>query len=496
MPGPGGLLVLARAAGYLVYVYEQLPTPREVGDLESKFVHLAWRVQAGVRLYPPWRDYPHVTNFFSPGYFLVVGRIGSLAGAELQGLFLIGRAVTVACALATAVVLWWVVRRCDGPVAGVLGAIASLAPPPMMARHSWSGPTPWPNCWVCSDFFWPWPQFKIASCRCRHPGRGDLHQADRGRLPDRGLARRGCFGRARAGGDHVGGGVAAVGVVVAVVNVFEPMFVSSLLGEGKTRWDFGEWASQLLELGTSARPVHRTHARTMDLALRPAPTAHPGHLVAGCLRIGPDHGCQAGLGTQLLYEPPHRGGDGDRRDLRERPGSPGPVSGQAHRDADWSRAVSLVPGTILSVRNAWLSRLDARFYSTTEGQRFLVAQREYFRLAEDSSVRLLTDSGLLQLYQKAGAPFVDPFQFRHMVNSGQIHPELIRKQLQNEFYDLVITTSDLNRSAYETSTSSFPEVLAQSARVHYVAARRELGLFIYIPRGACRGFGLAIEPER
>jgi hypothetical protein len=73
-----------------------------------------------------------------------------------------------------------------------------------------------------------------------------------------------------------------------------------------------------------------------------------------------------------------------------------------------------------------------------------------------------------------------------MVNSGQIHPELIRKQLQNEFYDLVITTSDLNRSAYETSTSGFPEVLARSARAHYVPARRELGLFIYIPRSARR----------
>ena len=39
-------LVLARAAAYLAYVYEQLPTPREVGDLESKLVHLAWRAQA------------------------------------------------------------------------------------------------------------------------------------------------------------------------------------------------------------------------------------------------------------------------------------------------------------------------------------------------------------------------------------------------------------------------------------------------------------------
>src|SRR5271166_2034079 len=105
------LLVLVRAAGYLVYVYEQLPTPREVGDLESKFVHLAWRVQAGVRLYPPWRDYPHVTNFFSPCYFLLVGGIARCRAASLEELFIIGRAVTTACGLVTAVVLVWVVGR-------------------------------------------------------------------------------------------------------------------------------------------------------------------------------------------------------------------------------------------------------------------------------------------------------------------------------------------------------------------------------------------------
>ena len=101
----GCALVLARAAGYLVNVCEHLTTPREVGELESKLVHLAWRVQAGSRaLYPAWSDYPHVTNFFSPGYFLVVGLIGSLTGAGLQELFVIGRAVTVACGLTTAIV--------------------------------------------------------------------------------------------------------------------------------------------------------------------------------------------------------------------------------------------------------------------------------------------------------------------------------------------------------------------------------------------------------
>ena len=47
------VLIAVRAGCYFVYVYELLPGPGEVGDLESKLVHLAWRVQAGARLYPP-----------------------------------------------------------------------------------------------------------------------------------------------------------------------------------------------------------------------------------------------------------------------------------------------------------------------------------------------------------------------------------------------------------------------------------------------------------
>ncbi len=270
------------------------------------------------------------------------------------------------------------------------------------------------------------------------------------------------------------------------MSVFEPMFVSSLLGEGKTRWDFGEWASQLLELGTAAPDLFVVPMLGLWIWLSDRPR-RTSPVILWLAVFGTGLITAAKLGSGLNYFMSLRIVEamaigaicGASRILRGR--SPGRLIVVLI-----VTAVSLVPGTILSVRNAWLSRLDARFYSTTEGQRFLVAQREYFRLAEDSSVRLLTDSGLIQLYQKARAPFVDPFQFRHMVNSGQIHPELIRKQLQNEFYDLVITTSDLNRSAYDTSTSSFPEVLARSARAHYVPARRELGLFIYIPRSARR----------
>src|SRR5262249_13213186 len=145
-------------------------------------------------------------------------------------------------------------------------------------------------------------------------------------------------------------------------------------------------------------------------------------------------------------------------------------------------AVTLVPGTILAAQTAWLARLDARFYNTSEGRRFLGAQQQFFRMAEDPRARLLTDSGLLQLHQKERAPFVDPFQFRWLVNTGQLHPDVILKELRAGTYDLVITTSALYGPEYDTSTAGFPAVVAQAARAHYVPAERRLGLFLHVRR--------------
>src|SRR5262249_20102550 len=251
-----GLVVLLlglRAAGYFVYVWEQLPTPREVGDLESKFVHLAWRVQEGVRLYPPWRDYPYVTNFFSPGFFLVVGLIGKWTGAGLQGLFVIGRSVTVACALATAVVLGWVVRRDDGPGAGTLGAIASLGAAPMTGAALMVRPDTMAELLGILGFFLTLGAASgsrgaglvllVAAILTKQTGAIFLVAAS---------AALAVSGRRRLAATVLGTGALAVAAVVAGATAFEPMFAGSLLGEGRAPWDFANWAGQLRGLGTTA----------------------------------------------------------------------------------------------------------------------------------------------------------------------------------------------------------------------------------------------------
>ncbi len=86
----------------------------------------------GLPLYPDWRAYPHVCNFYGPCYFLLVGGLGRAAGAGLDGLFFIGRGVTFAAALLTTAVLGGAVGRRHGPWAGLAAAAVSLGATPMI----------------------------------------------------------------------------------------------------------------------------------------------------------------------------------------------------------------------------------------------------------------------------------------------------------------------------------------------------------------------------
>ena len=93
------VLALVRAALYVEFVVYQISTPYDAHYLESAMVHFGWRVQHGVQLYPEWKYYPHVANFYAPLNFVIVGLLGRAAGADLGGLYFIGRVVTVTSSL-------------------------------------------------------------------------------------------------------------------------------------------------------------------------------------------------------------------------------------------------------------------------------------------------------------------------------------------------------------------------------------------------------------
>ena len=90
-------------------------------------VHFAWRVQHGVPLYPDWKHYPHVANFYAPLNFVLVGSLGKAFGSDLTGLYLIGRIVTVASVILTSLVLGLAIYRRAGILPALVGTASALA---------------------------------------------------------------------------------------------------------------------------------------------------------------------------------------------------------------------------------------------------------------------------------------------------------------------------------------------------------------------------------
>ncbi len=270
--------------------------------------------------------------------------------------------------------------------------------------------------------------------------------------------------------------------IIAGVTYFEPMFAVSLIGEGKAPWSFQFWATQLAELAMTAPDLFIVPVlgATIWLSERPRRTAP----IAITLMVWMTALVTAAkFGSASNYFLSFRVAEGLALGAVWRAACvPESRRGLRLLAILLVTAASLIPGTVLAVRYAWLSRLDARFYRSQEGRRLLLARKKFFTLAADPRVKLLTDSGEIQLHQKERAPFVDPFQFRHMVDSGRIRPDVILKELREGGYDYVITTADLFNSAYEVDVTGFPQVVTQTAREHYLPQGNRLGRYVHLPR--------------
>ena len=89
--------------------------------------------------------------------------------------------------------------------------------------------------------------------------------------------------------------------------------------------------------------------------------------------------------------------------------------------------VALVPGAFHAASQALLARNQAAFLAGPTGQSLLRSYQRSIRLARDPDYHLLTDSGLLDLYQGERAAFGDPWLFRTLVDTGQLDPALIKR---------------------------------------------------------------------
>ena len=246
-----------RAVFYFGYAAGMLPFPLESHQLEGKMVLMAYRAQAGLSLYPEWREYPHVANFFAPIDFLLVGGIGRLAGADLRGLFLIGRAVSFVSGLLVAVVLGaWAGRR-YGRGAGVVAAILSVGGRPMDGFSVTTRPDMPAELLGVVGFLltgaraggWKVAGIVVLVLAAFTKQTAVLY------LLAAALALA-WEGHRRWSVGVLGGGLGAIALVVAGVTLaVEPNFARGLLGEAATPWDLAAWLGLMKRLAVGSPDV-------------------------------------------------------------------------------------------------------------------------------------------------------------------------------------------------------------------------------------------------
>ena len=483
-------LGLARMVLYFAYAAACLPTPLEAFFLESKMVLLAYRVELGETLYPAWRDYPHVANFFGPVYFGLVGLVGSAFHLEIPGLFRVGRAVSFGSGLLTSLVVGLVVARRSGRFAGVAGSVLSLGSAAMFGFSVMARPDMLAELLGVSGFF-------LAG-----------HRARLGRLAGGALLVLAIFtkqtaaifllaasmawaleGNWRRGAWLLLGSLASTAAVVGSVTLLaEPNFAGSLLGESKTPWDFSSFVENL----------RRAAALSPDLLLFPSlglvlwasgatgrREARPATLTA--IVLASSIGLAAKRGGDLNYYLSLRVCEGLAVGALWQAWSLAVGSRSRPRFAALSTTtllacLSMGPGLLSVAAYAANERRVAEFRDGPKWGEYMGFYRDLFGRARDPRSRLLTDSGLIDLYQGKRAAFGDPWLFRMLSETGQIDLKVMRDRIDSRYYDWIVTTAELDLPGYATNTFGLPRPLFERARARYVLVGYHSGLYLYKPR--------------
>lgn len=498
------LLILILALGstrmvyYFAYAIAILPYPLETYSLEAISVLMAHRVMAGESLYPAWQDYPHVANFVGPVYFSMVGLLGFAFDADIPDLFLLGRCLTFASAVLTTSLLYWTISKRYGFKAGVAGAVLSLGAAPMYGF----------SVMVRADLTAEWLGFG-----------GFLlggHSSRTGRLTCVTLLALAILtkqtaavfllafvlataaeGRWRMALVGLGGCAAILFVSVGLMAVLhEPHIISSLLGQGRIPWDIADWSSLvrrvcLLSPDLILFPVMGLFLWTRDWTgtkdIRAASLTIV--ILVSSLVLSGKRGADANYYLSLrLCEAL---AVGTLWHLRRPVDGRGRSAGLTLMAA--AATLALLPSTFYSASQAFSARKRAADLKEPAGNTLLNSYRKIFIMSRDPRFRILTDSGLVDLYRQERAEFGDPYLFRLLVETGRIHPDVMRKRIETQYYDVIITGSDINSRGYDDYASGLPISLLERARERYIPIGSEAGFFFY---GRRREGGDFARPER
>lgn len=482
-----GALTVVRLALFLGYAAAVVPnTQFQAFHLESKMVHLAWRVQAGERLYPEWRSYPHVCNFFAPLYFILVGWLGRAVNSSLEGLYLIGRSVSFLATLGTSLVVALDVSRRYGRGCAFVAALATLGVAPLFGYGVMVRPDTFADLLGLAGFL----------AVVRGTGRSSTllggvllilatmtKQTAAIYLVPAALALNQLGRRPEAAALVTFVAGVLLGTVLAVDLLVEPNFGPSLLAEGKTSWSWKSWnwtmyrfvATDpewlvLLPVGLWlwTRAGRRDPASVwLTLVLVPA-------FVLSVAKQGSD--LNYGLGFRAI----------------------GGFAIASLWDVVWSdRGPERPPRAILALASCacllavysvfhsvaqWANADSGRvFLESQAGKTFVRLQARLFRMMTDPSNSVLTDASQLDIRQGARTAFGDPWLFHLLVDAGEIDPERMRQWIEDERYAWIITTKDFRDPAYDDYDFGLPRTLVVPARQHYRFEGSAAGFFLYRP---------------
>jgi len=481
----------ARMVLYFVYAADMIPLQLESHNLEAKSVLLAYRAAHGLSLYPAWWDYPYVSNWFGPVNALLVGFLGRLLGGEVRGLFLIGRTVSFASGLLTTLVLAIAIGRRWGRGAGLAGGVLSLGSGPMFGFTVMVRPDALAELLGVGGFLLSGGRSRAA----RAAGVALLVLAILTKqtavvfLLAAALATV-LAGERRRGLGILGAAAALLIVVVVAVTVLrEPHFARSLVGERVMPWSFDTWLTAIRRILVSCPDLLLLPAIGLWLwlgdssqprAVRPATLVLV--LLASALVLSAKLGADInyylslrvaeGLAMGALWHAVHSTGT-DRH----------PRVRSALLAAMTLLATALMVPSVLMARIYFdLANTESVFYETPSGHHLLRTYREAIALAQDPRVHLLTDVGLLDLHQGERAAFGDPWLFRTLVETGRLQPTAMAERIDSQYYDIFITTHDLNSPRYVNHDFRLPKGLFERVRANYVYRQSPRGLQFYVPR--------------
>jgi len=460
-----------RAALFLAYAAGALATPQQMFVLEGANVHFAWRVQQGLPLYPDGNQYPYTLNYMGPLYYAAVGLLGRGTSADVAGLYLIGRLLSLASGLALAVVVGLFAARRWGTIAGWIAALTTLGAAPMAPFGVMVRPDAWADTLgVCG--------YLAATC-----GTGGATLVGGGLL----LALAGLT-KQTAGMYALAACIALLlqpptrrravllAVIVGLLTVVslamlalstEPHLPASL-GQQKAipfsldqflalMWLLHQRAPELLWFSLAGvvlwcgrddrQPVLAVLALT-TLATTLALVGKRGSDMNYFLALRAVAACGAGTLCAAALRP---------------------------AAVRWRAAVLLLIG--LPLLGPGLLALTRPAVADNSA-----AQHEAQQVARQLGDRLLTDSDTVAIVQGRDVPLLDPYLFRLRVEQGQLDPAELVARLNRRHFQQLLLTRDPAAELDATSFWRLPQAVREAVTEQYTFQRKLGPWRVYVPR--------------